>query len=467
MILGAGTPHYGHCFKEIDDAVRTLEPPPPKGRTVVMNAHNFAAPPGTVVFNMENYETLRAPSRWARHEVWDFSARNVARYPASMNVKYVPLGYHPTMKRFDRKPAAARDIDVIFFGSRHPRRTRIFEALRARNLRVVHGIVAHGAERDRYLARSKLALNLQYYERGVYPTPRAMHLVANGVPMISEEAPEMPEWAKLQPHVPYAKIVDAILAFFKDGEQADTKGSFEAFEASPLVLPQRDCDEVPHHPRLSVSVPATLKATPSSPSPEIPKPLVLSANFRAFDRAKPMPENGIRYDEKLHDNGHLTGHYLGKIPKCAPHLLGHTDDDILWIDGSMRPTGKSLDSLFALVAPGGVGCFRHRQRDCIYQEYHASLRMKRSHGEPLRKQVDHYRKEGHPEHWGLWECGLIVWRGAQKKLGEAWLAQLLTWSSQDQLSFPYLLRREGVTVSDLHPGTVVQNPWFVYEPHLK
>jgi len=93
--------------------------------------------------------------------------------------------------------------------------------------------------------------------------------------------------------------------------------------------------------------------------------------------------------------------------------------------------------------------------------------MAQYHGEPLEAQIAHYRALGHPEHWGLWACGIIVWRGAQRKLGAEWLAQQMIWTSQDQISLPLLLRQKGVDMTDLSPGNVFDNPWFVYESHLK
>jgi hypothetical protein len=193
--------------------------------------------------------------------------------------------------------------------------------------------------------------------------------------------------------------------------------------------------------------------------------LILTANYRRYDTAKPVP-GLIVYSEARRDNTHLSGRYLGKAPKCAPHLLGHEDPDIIWIDGSMRWTGEDLAGLLALVPHGGVGMYRHRFRTCVYEEAAAS-HFYRYDGEPIDQQAEHYRRQGHPEHWGLWEAGIIVWRGAHRAMGAAWLAEQLAWTSQDQISLPVVLRRLGVTVTDLAPGNVVDNPWFKYEEHLR
>jgi hypothetical protein len=195
--------------------------------------------------------------------------------------------------------------------------------------------------------------------------------------------------------------------------------------------------------------------------------LILSANYRKYDRAYAMP-HAIVYNETYRDNTRLSGRYLCKAPKCAPHLLGHKQKDILWIDASMRWTDRPLDDLFAQVPEGGVGIFQHRWRDCIYAEATASVTRpgwNRYEGEPIMEQVRHYRGEGHPPNWGLWETGILVWRGAQHVIGERWLAEQLVWTSQCQISLPYVLRQHGIVATSLQPGTVVDNPWFKYEEH--
>ena len=184
MILGIDRHPQAECFREIDDAVRAMT-----DRNVVFNAHSFDAPLGSIVWNLENVP-IQVPDpreRWGGHEVWDGFASNAKQYGA----KYVAIGYHPSMQRFCR--ADTLDIDVVFAGCINERRAKVLQELADRGLNVV--VLApgvYGAERDAVFARARLAINMQYYESGNYPTLRAAHLVANKVPMLSERAPEMP-----------------------------------------------------------------------------------------------------------------------------------------------------------------------------------------------------------------------------------------------------------------------------------
>lgn len=211
--------------------------------------------------------------------------------------------------------------------------------------------------------------------------------------------------------------------------------------------------------------------------------IVVTASYgrgRAYDEPKrPPPGVSAAYaftdDPRWYEAGWLPGpsrnnatispRYRGKGPKCAPHHY-FDDLDVLWIDASMQSTGSDIRALLDVVPRGGVGCFRHRFRTCIYQEAEASLApgFTRYVDEPIREQVAHYRARGFPENAGLWEMGCIFWRGMQFRLGDEWMSEQLAWTSQDQLSFPVVARRHRVEPTPM-AGNAVQNQFFVYRDH--
>lgn len=193
--------------------------------------------------------------------------------------------------------------------------------------------------------------------------------------------------------------------------------------------------------------------------------IVLSGNFRGYDREHRLPEGAIVLDESTRENVNLSGRYLCKGPKCAPQLVGYRDRDVLWVDGSMEWTGEPLDGLFGLVPIGGVGMYRHRERTDLYREAIASIESGRYEGEPIAEQAAFYMENTTPEPLGLWETGIIVWRGAQGLLGPRWLAEQLAWTSQDQISLPRAASVTGTTITSLSPGTSWENPWFVWKGH--
>lgn len=228
MILGRDVHVHAACFDEINTAVEALT-----DRVVCFNAHHFPAPPGAVIYNLENVPGQVDPAIWAGHECWDFNAANAARYGAT----HVPVGYHPSMQRFGR--AADLDIDVVFAGSMNSRREVVLHGLSRAGLNVV--VVPHamyGAARDNILCRAKLALNMQYYDDGAWPALRAAHLVANRVPMLSEAHPDC--WPFVA-SCPYMRLIDVAVAMIRAPLPIFgcdlAERSFEEFRKMPMVIP--------------------------------------------------------------------------------------------------------------------------------------------------------------------------------------------------------------------------------------
>ena len=237
MILGKDTPYYGHCFEEIDTAVSALTT-----RTVVFNEkHQFKAPSGSIIFNLENVPGQVNPALWSEHEIWDASLRNISRYPTGLKVTHVPMGYEPSMKRFERRPVEERDIDVVFCGYPNERRLSVLDSLRYRGIKVaVPDYNTWGKDRDKVIARAKLALDMRYYDDGIFPTLRSLHLVANGMPVVAETSPEMPPWALV--NVPYDMLADRIETLLKNRQVMDdfAAAAENILKKHPLRLPNGD-----------------------------------------------------------------------------------------------------------------------------------------------------------------------------------------------------------------------------------
>lgn len=138
-----------------------------------------------------------------------------------------------------------------------------------------------------------------------------------------------------------------------------------------------------------------------------------------------------------------------KVHKATP-----TADcpDVVWIDASMEVTSPSFVREALAARHDGVAVFAHPRRRCIYTEADASLGAEGQDGkyasQPLLDQVAHYRTEGHPAGGGLYACGTVAWDLTDPRaveLGRRWLAECERWSWQDQLSFPVVCRRLGIT----------------------
>jgi hypothetical protein len=136
--------HYG-LLELGHDSVLTKETQLEQRRHIVLGSHLLGPhqrlPDDSILFNLEQI-TPGSPwlspallERFRRHEVWDYSRRNIEQLEALgiRRVKHVPIGYVPQLERI---PMMEEDLDVLLVGSVNPRRMSVLEALAARGLRV-------------------------------------------------------------------------------------------------------------------------------------------------------------------------------------------------------------------------------------------------------------------------------------------------------------------------------------------
>ena len=161
------------------------------------------------------------------------------------------------------------------------------------------------------------------------------------------------------------------------------------------------------------------------------------------------------------------------------HKLWPCFQPMIWIDANMEITSPGFARQAHAAVHDGVALYRHPRRDCIYDEAEASLGAEsqggKYDGQPIREQVEHYRREGHPEHAGLWACGTIAWDVQDTKawrLGAAWLTECQRWSFQDQLSLPVVARRLGIKPGIFGHQQIerrragwLENRWLRIHPH--
>lgn len=243
MIVGLSRHPAGECFREIDDALVAM------GRgDVVLNGHAAPdeIPKGATVWNFENVPERPSPGTSLENDgipwcfgkrVWDFSRRNVERWKAwGIEATHVPVGYHRSMKLFERvRPT----IHVAFMGCLNERRSRVFDALSRRGYQVA--LIQPGVyseDRDYHLARAKLVVVPLYYPDGVFCSLRAAHLVANGVPVIVENCPEAWPFLSREPYEDLVAAADSWLQPEASVMREDMAAEALAiFKGHPLVLP--------------------------------------------------------------------------------------------------------------------------------------------------------------------------------------------------------------------------------------
>ncbi len=140
--------------------------------------------------------------------VWDFSEENVQFLEKrGIPTSFIPVGYSQALETV---PDIEKDIDVLFYGSRNERRERILLELLNRGFVVKALFGIYGEERDHWIGRAKLLINIHFYEANLFESVRVSYPVNNGVPVLSESSPTFP-WPKVPLlQVSYEDLVDRV-----------------------------------------------------------------------------------------------------------------------------------------------------------------------------------------------------------------------------------------------------------------
>ena len=189
---------------------------------------NLDAPPafapGSILYNLEQiydgspWLTPGLLAAFRAHTVWDYSQANIqalARY--GIPAQHVPVGYLPSLTRIP--PAPAQDIDVLFIGSLAARRLAVLQALERSGLRVMAIYGRYGPERDQFIARAKMILNIHFHEAKVFEIVRVSYLLANRCFVVSETGLDAATEAAFSGGVafaPYDRLVPICLSYLRE-----------------------------------------------------------------------------------------------------------------------------------------------------------------------------------------------------------------------------------------------------------
>ncbi len=275
---------YSHskCFNEValslSNAMRelgyacTITNYPIEGHTHITLGAHLLRPitmdelPQMIVYNLEQ---IVESSQWlttgylrilGHFPVWDYSQKNIDKLSQfGINAKHVPIGYSSALSKII--PSQKEDIDVLFYGSMNPRRWKIMQELM--NLRmaakqelphfdinnqtthitcarvitpnVVHAFDVYGVDLDRLISRSKVILNLHYYDDVQnFEIVRCSYLMANKKCIVSETGRDVDLETPYQDAIAfceYDKIVGTCAKYIMNDEKRKNleQGGFEIF----------------------------------------------------------------------------------------------------------------------------------------------------------------------------------------------------------------------------------------------
>jgi len=161
---------------------------------------------------------------------------------------------------------------------------------------------------------------------------------------------------------------------------------------------------------------------------------------------------------------HVPPRFAAKHAKALPFDYVDTEFAI-WLDTGATIKSPSFvqDALYVL-GDADVAMWKHPDRNNIRDEAQTSHSMNKYEHQDVRGQAAHYSALGLPD--SLWATGCIVWRNTQQNAnaGRMWLAEMLRWSVQDQLSWPYVAWRLGLKINPLS-SSLWSNPHIQWTGH--
>jgi hypothetical protein len=199
-------------------------------RTIVLGGnilvrHGLTPPKNPIFYNLEqlgdDLPSTTLPAffdLFRRYPTWDYSQGNIERLAVLglPRPTYVPIGYVPELTRIAPAP---EDIDVLFYGASYERRYAVLRDLRDRGLRVKWLSGVYGASRDAWIARSKIVLNIHYWEAKIFEIVRVSYLLANRRAVVSERGADSTLERDLESGVAFAdydELVDRCVELVGD-----------------------------------------------------------------------------------------------------------------------------------------------------------------------------------------------------------------------------------------------------------
>ena len=153
-----------------------------------------------------------------------------------------------------------------------------------------------------------------------------------------------------------------------------------------------------------------------------------------------------------------------KVPKCNPE--NYSDADILiWVDGNFHIRTSDFVS-WCVESLGDAVLCQHINSDrlTIYSECAIAAPMEKYAGLPVREQAEYYVSKGFPAGFGTWWTGLMIRSRNCPNFGDLWLAEMVRWTYEDQISQPYVLHGLGIRPKNLEINWL-NHPRFALGSH--
>jgi hypothetical protein len=208
--------------------LKGVAPPPPDKRLILFNLEQIT--PNSPWLTQDYLALL------GRYPVWDYSHGNIAEL-AKMGIRaaHCGIGYAPELTRIASAP---EDIDVLFVGSVNERRLIVLKQLAEKGINIDARFNLYGAERDAFVARAKVILNVHFYDARLFEIVRVSYLLANKKCVVSETGSDIAFERQFESGVafaPYAALAETCVRLLQNPAERGVvaEAGFNRFKAMP------------------------------------------------------------------------------------------------------------------------------------------------------------------------------------------------------------------------------------------
>lgn len=164
---------------------------------------------------------------------------------------------------------------------------------------------------------------------------------------------------------------------------------------------------------------------------------------------------------------HLSPVKQQRYIKTHPHEVLSLYETSVWVDGSVRILKTLTDFLEKSDIQSNIFSIpTHPYRDCLYEEFEACVEKQKDSYENMCPQIERYKEEGFPTHYGLAQTNIIVRKHNNQScidLMNIWWNEIENGSYRDQISFNYAVWKYNKLKINYLDKKLFNSDWFFWD----
>lgn len=159
---------------------------------------------------------------------------------------------------------------------------------------------------------------------------------------------------------------------------------------------------------------------------------------------------------------------MNRQRKLLPHFFLEEYEYSLYVDANIGLVGNPADLKEKYLSKYNMALPKHSERDCLYEESKECVALGRAKLAGVKKQINRYKKEGFPTHFGLGENNILFRKHNDPKIiamMNDWWKEINTETQRDQLSLAYVFWKNNQKFHFMDESSRNQNNYFTYSFH--